>query len=250
MKSLPEARKFLKEHSITLWCEQAELPSLLDAMLGRVANKKERTAGRPVEACRNWRDQLLKDPELLECRLFRKFSTVIHQDLWPHATVFARLNYEKAQQSGGVISREAKKILQYLEKEGPSESVEIKKACGYSGRTFSSAKKELLDGMIVLSRKEDETQDEILDLWLRRMPKSVLTRAEHFSEYEAKLKLLDSTLQSCVLGAEKSVPKWFFWERDSVGDMLEDLVAKRDFLRVEHQKEKWIVPRKLLTMKA
>src|SRR3990172_9068477 len=83
LKSIAEARKFLREHGAVLWSAKAELPNLLDAIIGRVANGQERVYGKPAGSCYQWRWQLLKDPEFLECRYFRRMSAGVHIDLWP-----------------------------------------------------------------------------------------------------------------------------------------------------------------------
>src|SRR5262249_39495205 len=81
LRSVSDARKFVREQAVVLWNAKAELPNLADAIIGRVANSAERVHGRPAETCTQWRGQILQDSEFLECNFFRNLSTVLHQDL-------------------------------------------------------------------------------------------------------------------------------------------------------------------------
>lgn len=253
IKSIQEAKRFLKDHSLVLWEDKAELPNLLDAMLGRIANERERAEGRAAETCHQWRRQLLKDSEVVECRFFRRFSTAIHQDLWPSATLFARRNRELAEEKE-TVSRDALKIMKYLTQEGAATVGEIRKALRYDSalqaRSFHRGKRELQERLIILASEEKSENGrsggETLTFWSSRMPKQVISRAEQIHEGEARLKLLASALDSCVLSDEKSVRRWFAWDGNDPLESVEELIAKKALVRVNHQKQSWIIPRKLL----
>lgn len=253
LKSIQEARKFLKEHSLALWNNKAELPNLLDAILGRVANERERTQGRPSETCLQWREKLLEDAELVECRFFRNLSTALHQELWPSATWFARKNGKLAE-DGAMLSREAVKIMKFLLREGASSADDLRKALRYDtatlSRSFHRAKRELQQCLIVLVTHETvatgSAGKETLTLWSSRMPRQVLARAEQICENEARLKLLAATLDSCVITDEKSIRRWFGWDNKDPLESVEELIARKTIVRVQHQKRAWLIPRKLL----
>src|ERR1041384_5322494 len=87
LKSVADARRFLHDDSIVLWNAKAELPNLLDAMAGQVTNGKQRKSGKNASRCDQWRKELIHDSDFVECPFFRNLSTVLHQDLWPYATV-------------------------------------------------------------------------------------------------------------------------------------------------------------------
>jgi hypothetical protein len=251
LRSLAEARKFVKENSIVLWDAKAELPNLLDAILGRIANGKEREEGKAAENCKLWRQQLLCEPEFLECRFFRKYSTAIHQDLWPFITVFARLNREKVEE-GDLLSRDAKKILNYLKREGPTPKNQVRKALKYTStrdtRLFQKAKMELHSYLILAIRNESARTEEgpILDLWENSMPRTVKTAADKITEAEAGAKLLSASLNSSVLTCEKQLPRWFTWANGESSDWAESLMATRTFMRIIRRGDNWIIPRKIL----
>jgi len=251
LRSLADARKFVKEHSIVLWDAKAELPNLLDAILGRIANGKERELGKAAENCKLWREQLLCEPDFVECRFFRKFSTAIHQDLWPFITVFARMNREKVEE-GDLLSRDAKKILNYLKREGPTPKNQVRKALKYTStrdtRLFQKAKMELHSYLILAIRSESAKKEEgpILDLWENSMPRMVKSAADKITGSEAGAKLLSASLNSSILSCEKQLPKWFTWANGESGDWAESLVASRNFMRVSRRGDNWIIPRKIL----
>jgi hypothetical protein len=251
LRSIADARKFVKEHSIVLWDAKAELPNLLDAILGKIANGKEREVGKAAENCKLWRGQLLCEPEFVECRFFRKYSTAIHQDLWPFITVFARLNRKKCEE-GDLLSRDAKKILNYLKREGRTPTNQVRKALKYTStrdaRLFQKAKMELHSYLILAIRSETTRMEEgpILDLWENSMPRSIRTSADKITEMEAGSKLLSAALNSSILSCEKQLPKWFTWANGESGDWAESLIGNRTFLRIARRGDNWIIPRKIL----
>ena len=256
LRSVPEAAAFLREHGVVLWNAKAELPNLLDAIIGRVANGQERVYGKPAENCYRWREQIISNPDFLECRFFLKLSTVLHQDLWPSATVFARMNRKKAED--GAVSKDARKILGFLQKEGPTRTDVLRKALKYSspeqGRLFHRAKRDLQNHLVILGKEDHlskaHTHAEILDLWENCMPKNVRTKSEQLDENGGRTKLLSMTLQSCVLSNEKRISSWFAWCDNGISDSIEKLIQKKDFVRVPYKKDTWIIPRKVIESKA
>jgi hypothetical protein len=251
LKSLAEARRFLREHSVVLWNVKAELPNLLDAILGRIANGKERQQGKPAENCLIWRKQLLDDPDFIDCLLFRKQVTVIHQDLWPSVTVFSRVNENG--RSASDLSRDARKILGYLKKEGPTDVPQIRRNLRYQSgpesRIFKSACSELLSLLLVVAKQGANTEGKpqiILDTWENAVPRSVKSAADKLKEDDAGIKLLAATLNSSVLSNEKGVPEWFPWQRGQAKEWLDSLVETRTFVRIKGKSGSWIIPRKII----
>ena len=256
VRSLPEARRFIREQSAVLWNTRAELPNLVDAIIGRIANGKERTQGKPVESCLLWREQLLRDPEFLECHFFRKQSTVLHQDVWPYATVFAKLNRKRATEDR-LVSKEAKKILTYLNNEGPARTDHLCRALKLNSvaekRSFQRAGQELQDLLILLAKEGQDTETrkkvEVLDFWENCVPKTQVNRAEYISVKDAEMKLLSTALHSSVLTLEKNIPRWFEWCHQNCSEALEKLIERKEFLRVKQGKTSWIVSRLVLACK-
>ena len=255
LKSVGEAATFLREHGVVLWSAKAEPPNLLDAIIGRVANGQERVYGKPAGVCFRWREQLITDHDFLECRFFCKLSTVLHQDLWPFATFFARVNRKKAEAGFG-ISKEGRRILKFLDREGPTRTDILRKALRFNspeqGRLFHRAKRELQNKLILLGKEDHEsdvhTHAEILDFWENCMPRAVRAKADQMDENGCRLKLLSTTLHSSVLSNEKRILSWFPWCEDGMKESLEKLLQK-DFVRIPLKKETWIIPRKVIEAK-
>jgi len=254
LRSVSDARKFVREQGVVLWNAKAELPNLADAIIGRVANSAERVHGKPAETCHQWRGQILQDSEFLECKFFRNLTTVLHQDLWPYASVIATANREQASKDV-MLSKDARRILHYLDLEGATRSDALRKALKYTApaemRTFHKAKRELQSALLVLGKEDKDskshTHTEILTLWNQSLPRTVLNRADQLSPEEASWNLLSATLQSCILSPEKSIPRWFRWNRISLSKLLDRLRQSREFVRVDYRRQVWIVPRKLLS---
>jgi hypothetical protein len=253
LRSVPEARKFIREQSVVLWNTRAEIPNLVDAIIGRIANGKERTHGRPAESCLLWREQLLQDSEFLECRLFRKQSTVLHQELWPYATYFAKANKKKAIEDH-CISRDARKILAYLADEGPTNADHLRQDLKFQTttekRSFQKATHELQDLLIVLTKDtkdpESNRKTELLDFWENCLPKLTSAKTEHVSAKEAQLKLLSAALHGSVLTPEKNILSWFEWCSQNSAEALDKLIERKEFLRLKQGRTSWIVSRKAL----
>ncbi|HET6268034.1 MAG TPA: hypothetical protein VFG11_09985, partial [Acidobacteriota bacterium] len=172
LRSVSDARKFVREQAVVLWNAKAELPNLADAIIGRVANSAERVHGRPAETCYLWRGQILQDSEFLECKFFRNLTTVLHQDLWPYASVIATTNREQTSKDVQ-LSKDARRILHYLDLEGATRSDALRKALKYTApaevRTFHKAKRELQSALLIVGKedKDSKTQTpaEVLGLW-------------------------------------------------------------------------------------
>lgn len=242
LKSIAEAKKFLREHAVVLWDVKAEIPNLLDATLGRIANDRERTTGKSAENCNNWRAQILQDPEFMDCPFFRKFSTSLHEDLWPYVTVVSKANREKAEDATQT-SKEAKRLLSLLCKEGRMTVAELQKALRCTSpsekRQLQKARRELNQLLILISGTDGD------DLWENRMPKAIRTRADQINPADALKKLISTTLRSSILSPEKSIPRWFGWlNADSTE--LKSVLDSREFVRIEQQETSWILPRNLI----
>jgi len=252
LKSIEEANHFLREHSIVLWNAKAELPNLLDAIIGRVANGQERVYGKPAENCYLWRDQIMKNSEFLECRFFSKLATVVHQDLWPYITVFASQNRKQAE--GESRAKEGKRILGFLSREGPVRTdvlrKELKLTSPEQGRLFHRAKRELQNQLIIVGKTYENpkthTHAEMLDFWENSVPKQVKAKADQIDQSLASLKLLSATLHSCVLSKEKRISSWFNWTDGGMKETLEKLIQRKDFVRIQYRKDSYIIPRKIL----
>jgi len=251
LKSINDANNFLREHSVVLWSAKAELPNLLDAIIGRVANGQERVYGKPAENCYRWREQIIQGPEFLECRFFSKMSTVVHQDLWQYITIFSRQNRKRAESDSR--SKEVKKIIAFLKHEGPTRTDILRKELKFvtpeQGRVFHRAKKELQNQLILIGRIDKassvHTHAEVLDFFENSVPKQVKTKSDLIDETAASMKLLSVTLQSCVVSKEKSIPRWFGWT-GGIKESLEKLIQRKDFVRIQHRKDSYIIPRKIL----
>ena len=254
LKSLNDAKKFLREHAVVLWNGRSELPSLLDAMVGRIAKGRERNNGKAAENCFFWRAQLLEDPEFVECNFFQKQPTAPRQDLWPAITVFSRINRRQAE-NGLLVSRDARRILAFVDKEGPTSVDELRRVLKFSGpsgaRLFSRAKKELFDKLIVSGDniRHGKSHREVIDFWENRIPKSIRAKADQTSERDAKNYLLSATLSSSIMSNEKKMKGWFGWTNDSLHNALENLLHKKDFRRIRYRQNSWIIPSKVLSLK-
>jgi hypothetical protein len=250
LKSVSEAKKFVREHGAVLWNTKAELPNLLDATLGRVARGKERVSGKTAENCSLLRDQLLGDAEFVECRFFRRRGTVLHQDILPFVAWFARRNKQRVIQEGGA-SGEARRLARFLDREGPIDSDKVRRALRWNGandsRKLARARRELEDLLVILPRPDSngDAGRSLLDFWEASMPRPA-PRTDQLSEQDAGWGLLNAILDSCVLVLEKDLDKWFPWCDETPREWLERPACSRKFLRIDHHKQNWIVSRKVL----
>ena len=247
LKSVSDAKKFLREQSVVLWRDKGDLPNLLDATIGRIANGKERVHGKAAENCSAWRRQLLRDPEFLDCRFFCKQPTALHESLWPYATVFARLNREMAE-DGKNLSREADGIVSHVKKEGPTRCDQLRKALKLLSpqemRAFQRAVLELKNLLILLEqeeRQEEKCNTTVLDLWENRMPKTVKAKADGIALKDAAVHLFSATVRSCVLTPEKNLSRWFLWCPQDDEELIHDLLRKKDCIRVQQGKTGYLI---------
>jgi hypothetical protein len=250
LRSLSEAKKFLREHSVVLWNDKGDIANLLDATIGRIANGRERGKGKAAENCAQLRKQVLQDPEFLDCRFFCAQETALHEDLWPSATVLSRANYARLKDSTK-ISRDAKRILAFLEKDGPTEVGRLKEVLKLSGnsetRAFNHAKLELQNQLLVIQSLQNSAKEPVqLQLWEHRMPKPVRSTADQLSEKEASLQLIAASLECSVLSHEKNIPRWFPWPKEDAQQLIDSLIEKKRFVRIIHRNHPYIILKKIL----
>jgi hypothetical protein len=173
---------------------------------------------------------------------------MLHESLWPYATVFARLNRARAEEGTG-LSREARKIVSHVSKEGPTRSDHLRKSLKFLSpqemREFQRAKVELQNLLILLEQEEQESCA-VLDLWENRMPRSVKVKADSISEKDAALQLLTATVRSCVLTPEKNLPRWFVWCSENSQELVDSLLGKKECIRVRQGKAGYLIPRRIL----
>ena len=256
LQTLAEARRFIREQGVLLWQDRTELPCLLDAILGRIANRQERLRGKPRENCLLWRRQLLTDLEVLECHLFRRRPTVIHQDLWPYLAVCARANRGRLEEDGS-LSREARRVLSVVAAEGPTRSDLLRRSLKLhsptENRGFLKAVRELCDRLVLVSREDQDgngrRRSSILECLENALPRQMRVRSESLSEKEASSRLMAATLNSCVIVAENNIKRWFPWSRLDAKEILEIMVRNRDCLRIKSGQSAWLVSRKALGLK-
>lgn len=256
LRTVTEARRFIREQGVLLWIERAELPCMLDAILGRIANPQERLRGKPRESCSQWRRQLLKDLDLLECSFFRKRCTVIHQDLWPYLAVCSRANRTRSEEDGW-LTRDARRVLSFVAAEGPTRTDLLRRALKchsvVENRAFQRAVRELCDRLVLVAREEQDSparsRVSVLECLENAIPKPVRARSESFSEKDASAKLMAATVNSCVVVAENKMKRWFPWSQIDAKEILEIMLRNRDCLRVQTRQGGWIVSRKALGLK-
>jgi hypothetical protein len=251
LRTPAEARRFIRDQGIVLWHERAELPCVLDAILGRIASAQERLRGKPKENCVQWRRQLLKDLDFLECNFFRNFSTVVHQDLWSYLAVCSRANRDRSQDDG-VFSRDARRILSYLAAEGACRMDLLRRALKYQSaadnREFQRAVRELTSRLILVARHEPDapanSRVRILDSLENTLPRTNRVRADSLSEKEAVAKLMSATVNSCVLAAENKLKRWFSWSSVDWHEIANLMIRNRECIRVTDRRGAWLVSRK------
>lgn len=198
----------------------------------------------------------MSDLEVLECHLFRKRPTVIHQDLWPYLAVCARANRGRIEEDDS-LSREAQRVLSFVAAEGPTRSDLLRRSLklhsAAENRGYQRAVRELCDRLVLVCKEDQDShgrgRSSVLECLENTLPKQLRSRAESLSEKESSSRLIAATLNSCVVVAENNLKRLFPWSRLDAKEILEIMVRNRDCLRIKCGQSAWLVSRKALGLK-
>ncbi len=235
IRSAQEAVQFVNQRGfIYFWpIKNITLPSLWVAAAGDrpVADGHND----PGHATWGWKDQLLGKRAWYYTRLLRKRNTVVSLESIPYFYALSP-NYGSPEEDylieydEGRMPLETKLVYETLLKEGPLDTLALRRAARLAGNSSTGAFNRALDALQVSLRILPTGVSDsgawhycfIYDLTHRHFP-DLAAQAQAISEYEARRCLLMQYFQSVGAAMTGDAVKLFGWRQEDVARALEKL---------------------------
>jgi hypothetical protein len=231
--TLDQAVEFINQRGFAFFypIKNVVLPSLWVAVAGDrpVPSKHDD----PGHVTWSWKDNMLGKRRWYYGRVLRKRNMFISLDLLPSFSALSPnygdynedylIDYEE-----GRLTQEAKQVYEALLKEGPLDSIALRKAARLTGS--ASAFTRGLDDLQITFRAMPVGVSEagawhysfIYDIVARHYP-DIEERARPISEYQARRNLITCHLNSTGAATKKDIMRLFGWDASTVDHELQKL---------------------------
>jgi hypothetical protein len=157
--------------------------------------------------------------DILATRMFRRTKTFVSSKLWPILDTIVK-HHQDPEVKRKLLSDLELKLLETIETDGSIRTDRLRKKLRLEGKENNSKFHRSLtnlESFALIIGVEDPNPEKhlhanIWQTWDTRTSRGV-GRAG-FSYKEALAKLLEKTIDACVLAREGQVGKWFEWSRD------------------------------------
>src|SRR5574337_437516 len=248
VQTIEAAEKFINEVGFCFfWPIQGiELPNLFHAIAGRVRAVPNEHDDPDISKCWGWKDQSLGQRRWYYAKLVHKKATMVSMAFLPAFYALSpnfggEEDYLEDYQAG-LMSFEAKSILEALMKTGPMDTVRLRRESRLSAEsaksTFERALVELQTAMRILPVGVAEAgawrYSFVYDLVPRHLPE-LPAQARQISRREARSRLVSQHLDNVVAATQAEIQRVFSifkltrseWER-TLADLLESGVVTQE----------------------
>lgn len=218
--------------------QRVEMPSLWDAIAGRVVKTTNKHTGYEIERTWGWKDEALNQKVWFYGKLLRGRATLVSLDFLPNFYALSE-NYGDYEQDyldeyrTGALSAEAKAIYEALLKHGALDAVRLRREARLSAEAnkprFEKALTELQTGLKVLPVGIAPVGAwryafiyEILPRWLPDLPE----RARPISRAEARCQILDRYIHNVIASPLAAAARVFGWKLTDARQAAEALADR------------------------
>ncbi|CAG0931655.1 hypothetical protein TFLX_02217 [Thermoflexales bacterium] len=215
-----------------------EMPSLWDAVAGRVMKTTNKHSGYEIERTWGWKDEALGQKLWFYGKLLRSRATLVSLDFLPNFYALSE-NYGDYEHDyldeyrTGALSAEAKTIYEALLKNGALDAIRLRRESRLSAEAsksrFEKALTELQVGLKVLPIGIAPVGAwryafiyELLPRWLP----DLVDRARAISRTEARRLILDQYIHNVIATPLAAVARGFGWKLDDTKQVAEELAAQ------------------------
>jgi hypothetical protein len=239
LKDQQQAVEFVNDigFSFLFPIQKLELPSLWDAIAGRVVKTYPDHKGYEIERTWGWKDEALDKKWWYYGKLIRDKATLVSLDFLPNFYALSENfgDYEHdylEEYKTGQLTSEAKQVYEALLKNGALDAVRLRREAHLSsdankGR-FDKALTDLQTGLKVLPVGIAPAGAwryafiyEILPRWFQQLP----TRAQQIGRVEARRRILDRYLCNVVFSTVPIAARLFRWSPAETQQAAETLAA-------------------------
>jgi winged helix DNA-binding protein len=245
LKTQEEIYEFIHDRGLVSALGGNELPSFISAILGRPWKPS-------AKGFSGWNDwwslkisgqsvarvsgAIERREDILAARIFRRTKTFVSKELWPTLDTIVKHHQDPTVKRRTFSDLELN-LLETIETEGSIRTDRLRKQLGLEGKEnnskFHRALTNLESYALIIGAEDPHPERHlhanIWQTWDTRTSKG-MDRAG-LSYPEALAKLLEKTIDACVLAREDQVGKWFRWSRD-MEPAKEELLRKGRLVRV------------------
>jgi hypothetical protein len=255
IKTRDEAISFANQRGfIYFWpIKNITLPSLWVAVAGDrpVADAHDD----PGHVTWGWKDGLLGKQAWYYAKVLRKKSTIISLETAPNFYALSE-NFGApdedylVQYMQGRLTQEAKVVYETLLKEGPLDTITLRRKARLSSRESDSRFNRALADLqadfklvpVGTSQAGGWRYSFVYDLVHRHFPE-IPEQARTIKEAEARERLIEQYFDSVGAAARRELPKLFRWSKQHIDEALDQLVDAKTIQRdltLEDPKEEWV----------
>ncbi len=235
----PQAVEFVNDvgFSFLFPIQKIELPSLWDAIAGRVVKTYPQHKGYEIERTWGWKDESLAKKWWYYGKLIRDKATLVSLDFLPNFYALSENfgDYEHdylEEYKTGQLTSEARQVYEALLKNGALDAVRLRREAHLStdankGR-FDKALTDLQTGLKVLPVGIAPVGAwryafiyEILPRWFPQIP----VRAQRIGRVEARRRILDRYLHNVIFSTVPIAARLFRWTMTETQQAAETLAA-------------------------
>ena len=239
LKTTEEIYRFIHDERLVSLLGGNELPSLISAILGR----SWKPSAKGFSGWMDWWSVKISDQpvarvsheiegraDVLATRIFRRTKTFVSNKIWPILDPVVKYHKELVEK-GEILSSLEQRLLKTIQADGSIRTDLLRKKLGLEAKENNSRFHRALTNLeshALIIGVEDPSPEKhlhanIWQTWETRT-RSGIDRAS-LSYEEALAKLLEKTIDTCVLTRENQVGKWFHWSSD-IEAVKEELVKE------------------------
>src|SRR5713226_5371859 len=228
LKTQEEIYSFIHDEGLVSFLGGNELPSFISAVLGRSWKPSAKgftgwndwwsikISGQPVARISR---EIEEREDILATRIFRRTKTFVSDELWPIIDPIVKHHQEPVMKRK-IFSDLEQKLLETIEAEGSIRTDQLRKKLRLEGkgnnskfhRSLSNLESYALIVGVEDPHPERHMHANIWQTWDTRTSKRISRAVLPYNE--ALVKLLEKTINACVLAREDQVSKWFEWSAD------------------------------------
>jgi hypothetical protein len=244
LKAQDEIYKFVHDRGLVSALGGNELPSFISAVLGRPWKPS-------AKGFSGWNDwwsikisgqsiarisgEIERRNDILGTRIFRRTKTFVSDELWPILSPIVKYYQDPAIKRKTFSDLELK-LLETIEAERSIRTDRLRKKLRLEGKQNNSKYHRSLSNLesyamiigVEDPRPEKHLHANIWQTWDTRASKGIGHAVPSYKE--ALAKLLEKTIDACVIAREDQISKWFRWSAD-MEVVKEELLRDEAFLR-------------------
>lgn len=228
LRTTEEIHRFIHDEGLVSFLGGNELPSFINAILGRSWKPSAKgfsgwtdwwsvkISGQPV--ARVSREIEGRD-DILATRIFRRTKTFVSNKIWPILDPIVK-HHIALVQKGEMFTGLEKRVLKTIQAEGSIRTDQLRKKLRLEAKEnnskFHRALTNLESSVLIIGVEDPKPEKHLhANIWQTWETKTRTRIDRPGLSYEKALrKLLEKTIDACVLAREDQVRKWFQWSSD------------------------------------